>query len=77
MYDNNIINVLILQVLPNVDIDTPEPSSISWVSPNTSNTNTAEFTQESKQVKVITRRNELWSTLVSTVFLSSGDRWKV
>ena len=59
MYDNNIINVLILQVLPNVDIDTPEPSSISWVSPNTSNTNTAEFTQESKQVKVITRRNEL------------------
>ena len=77
MYDNNIINVLILQVLPNVDIDTPEPSSISWVSPNTSNTDTAEFTQESKQVKVITRRNELWSTLVSTVFLSSGDRWKV
>ena len=77
MYDNNIINVLILQVLPNVDIDTPELSSISWVSPNTSNTDTAEFTQESKQVKVITRRNELWSTLVSTVFLSSGDRWKV
>lgn len=59
-----------MQVLPNVDIDTPEPSSISLVSSNTSNNDAVEVIQESNQVKVITRKNELWSTLVSTVFLS-------
>lgn len=59
-----------MQVLPNVDIDTPEPSSISLVSSDTSNNDAVEVIQESNQVKVITRKNELWSTLVSTVFLS-------
>ena len=57
-------------MLPNVDIDTPEPSSISLVSSDTSNNDAVEVIQESNQVKVITRKNELWSTLVSTVFLS-------
>ena len=45
-----------MQVLPSVDIDTPEPSSISLVSSNTSNNDAVEVVQESNQVKVITRR---------------------
>ena len=62
-------------MLPSVDIDTPEPSSISLVSSNTSNNDAVEVVQESNQVKVITRRIaiNLRSTLVSTVFLSIGD----
>lgn len=50
-------------MLPSVDIDTPEPSSISLVSSNTSNNDAAEVVQESNQVKVKeTRRSELRST---------------
>lgn len=61
-------------MLPSVDIDTPEPSSISLVSSNTSNNDAVEVVQESNQVKVNTRRIaiNLRSTLVSTVFLSIG-----
>lgn len=39
-------------MLPSVDIDTPEPSSISLVSSNTSNNDAVEVVQESNQVKV-------------------------
>lgn len=51
-----------MQVLPSVDIDTPEPSSISLVSSNTSNNDAVEVVQESNQVKVITGRSESRST---------------
>lgn len=44
-------------MLPSVDIDTPEPSSISLVSSNTSNNDAVEVVQESNQVKV--NRSEL------------------
>lgn len=60
-------------MLPSVDIDTPEPSSISLVSSNTSNNDAVEVVQESNQVKVKRIAINLRSTLVSTVFLSIGD----
>ena len=59
-----------MQVLPSVDIDTPEPSSISLVSSNTSNNDAVEVVQESNQVKVITRRSEWRSTCCLSCLLA-------